>query len=459
MGVTDWLKSLNTWGSDYPTGGSASIKGGASQADSGPDLGLQPQPNGDVQGASTQFIGPTYSGPQNTATTPKPTGTTPNPTPTTPVNNTNNIVDDAARQQQEAAERAKEASRKAAESKYNAMKGIAETAKTSAKGEYDWLVDTLGSNKKDSLEQVALNREQGEADYAQQEKKTRTDYDAAKQQILTTYRDLQTQQEKILRGGGMGSSSRSQEAQLKLNNLLGKDLSTVTTNEADSLASIGNALSYFQKQSTLTNNQIETESKSKLDKAALDYDKQVKSIDANLTLSAAEREDAYASAEEQLAKDSQGITQWAVGLKAQAAEAASKNQDLINNYISSALDENGKLNASLDEKSAEVEALKGQDFYGKLSMNPAGSTNEPMVGVYQYLKEYTTKEQLDKALQSGEISDEDYKAKLGQVQLSNPTGGTAQVNQPRSLASAPGINPRGTSAERDPLLSALFATS
>lgn len=452
--IGNWADTLGTTFGLPETGLSEKIAGGPT-VNTAQNIARASEP---APSSSGGFIGPVYNGPQP-APTPagtKPPAGTPNPAPAP--SNTNQIVDNAAADQQAAAERAAESRRQAALGRYNAMKGIAETAKTSAKGEYDWLVDTLGSNKKDSLEQVALNREQGEADYAQQEKKTRTDYDAAKQQILTTYRDLQTQQEKIMRGSGMGQSSRSQEAQLKLNNLLGKDLSSVTTNEADSLALIGNALGYFQKQINLTNNQIETESKSKLDKAALDYDKQVKSIDANLTLSAAEREDAYASAEEQLAKDSQGITQWAVGLKAQAAEAQSNNKTSVDNLIADMLDENGKLNTSLDEKRTLVNDIISQDGFSKLQLNPASSGNEPLVGVYQALKEFTTKEELDKALSEGKISQGDYNSKLASVQMkSNPTGGTVN-GTPMSLASAnTQTNPQGVSAQRDPLLSALFA--
>ena len=86
-----------------------------------------------------------------------------------------------------------------------------------------------------------------------------------------------------MRGGGMSSSSRSQEAQLRLSNLLGKDLSTVRTNEADSLAMIGNAVTKFKDNIRQTNISIETEATQKLDKAALDYKQQIQNIDNNLT--------------------------------------------------------------------------------------------------------------------------------------------------------------------------------
>jgi hypothetical protein len=94
-----------------------------------------------------------------------------------------NTINQGANDQQAAAERAAEARRKAAEAKYGAQKGIAEEAKGMAKQSYDWLVETIGSNKKDLLSQVALQEKQGVEDYQIQEEKTRKQYDTAKQEI------------------------------------------------------------------------------------------------------------------------------------------------------------------------------------------------------------------------------------------------------------------------------------
>jgi len=360
-------------------------------------------------------------------------------------------INQGAGDQQAAAAAAAEARRRAAEARYNAQKGIAIEAKGMAKEQYDWLVDTLGSNKRDLLEQVALQEKQGTEDYAMQDEKTRKDYDKSKQEILSTYRDLQVQQEKILRGSGMGSSSRSQEAALKLNNLLGKDMSTVSTNEADSLAMIGNALGKFKENITQTNVSIEREAGTKLDKAALDYNQQVKSIDANLTLSAADREEAYAAAEAQLATDSQSISQWATGLKVQAQQAQIQMQDKLDTFVSDMLDSNASLNTGLGDKRAKTNDIITQLGYTPLDTNP--TTKDPTGGVYQKAKmSYKDKESLDAALQKGDITPTDYQTQLQQIQMSSSP--TSAVSAPSSLATA---NPRGTSAQSDPLLSALFA--
>lgn len=366
-------------------------------------------------------------------------------------------INTGAGDQQAAAERAAEARRRAAEGRYNAQKGIAQEAKGMAKDAYDWLIDTIGSNKQDLLGQVALQGEQGMRDYELQEGKTRTEYDRAKQDILGTYRDLQTQQEKILRGSGMSSSSRSQEAQLRLNSLLGKDLSTVRTQEADSIALIGNAVTKFKENLNQTNVSIERESTQKLDKAALDYNQQIKSIDANLTLSAAEREDAYAQAEAQLASDSQGITQWATGLKVQAQQFQMQMQGELDNFVADMLDENGALNTGLDEKKGKTNEILTKMGFTPLSTNP--TTTEPGVGTYQKANmSYKDKESLEAALQRGEITPLDYQKQLNQMQMSSsPTGGSVASANPVAPQTGMGSNPRGVSASQDPLLSAMFA--
>ena len=93
-------------------------------------------------------------------------------------------INQGAGNQQAAAAAAAEARRKAAEAKYNAQVQIAGEAKGMAKKEYDWLIDTIGSNKKDLLSAVATQETQGLADYKTQEEKTKRDYDSAKQEVL-----------------------------------------------------------------------------------------------------------------------------------------------------------------------------------------------------------------------------------------------------------------------------------
>jgi len=307
------------------------------------------------------------------ASTTKTTTTTPNG------NNTTKAIDDAAKSQQDAAAKAAEARRQAALRSYQAKVGVANTAKESAKGQYDWIIDTLGSNKKDLLDQVALNQKTGEEGYAKNEEDTKSNYDQARQEILSTYRDLQLQQEKILRGTGVGSSSRSQEASLRLNNLMGKDLSETSSTEADALAMIGNALSTFKEQIVLTKNSIETETKSKLDKAALDYDSQIKAIDANLQLSANEKEDAYASAESQLATDTANIEKWAAGLKLEAETSIAKNTSTLDNFIADMTDSSKLLNTTLDEKQAATDAFV-QQISTSTYLDKEGNLVTPSVG-------------------------------------------------------------------------------
>lgn len=291
------------------------------------------------------------------------------------------LIRESSQGQQEAAAKAAEARRQAALRAYQGKVAAAQTAKSSAKGQYDWITETLGSNKQDLLDQVALNEKTGIEGYEKNQADTQKNYDDARKEILTTYRDLQREQERILRGTGVASSSRAQEATLRLNNLMGKDLSEVSTNEADALAQIGNALSAFKSQIVLTKNSIETETKSKLDKAALDYDDQIKAIDVNLQLSANEREDAYASAEAQLAQDTANINSWAAGLMLQAEQTIAKNTDTLTNFVADMTDSNGALNKSLEEKQAMTVDIISALQSGGLTLDQEAGLTNPTVGV------------------------------------------------------------------------------
>lgn len=370
----------------------------------------------------------------------------PNPNPA-PSNNNNNQVDpnqainDAQRAQEEAAKQAAEAKRQAAQRSYQGKVSEAGLAKESASGQYDWIVDTLGSNKKDALDQIALNESEGLSSFGQQEGKTKVQYDTARQEILSTYRDLTREQEKILRGSGNQSSSRSQEAALRLNNLMGKDLAGVSTNEADSLAMIGNAITGLKSKTILAKNQVESETKSKLDKAALDYDTQVKAIDNNLQLSGNEREDAYATAEAQLAQDTANITSWATGLKLQAEQTAAKTKDMLDAYIVDMTDSKGLLDTDLGAKKEATNKLLSSAGYTPLVENP--NVADVSSGVYQKTtQKYKTKAELDAALSSGEIAPLEYNKELASIQNAG-----AAAPQDQLLASS----------QRDPLMSALFA--
>lgn len=289
-------------------------------------------------------------------------------------------INKAAGSQNDAAAVAAEGRRQAALHSYQGKVAAAGQAKESAKGQYDWIIDTLGSNKKDLLDQVALNEQTGTQTYEKNTADTTANYDKARQEILSTYRDLNLQQEKVLRGTGVGSSSRAQEASLRLNNLMGKDLTDTSKGEADSLALIGNALSAFKSQVVLTKNSIETDTKSKLDKAALDYDTQVKAIDANTQLAANEREDAYAAAESQLASDTANINSWAVGLKLQADQTLSSTKDTLDNFVVDMTDSQGLLGKSIEEKQAATQALVDQ-ISTSVTLDKEGNLVNPAQGV------------------------------------------------------------------------------
>lgn len=312
-------------------------------------------------------------------------------------------ISDAGDSSEDAAKDAEKAQTKAAENRYNEQVRAATDAKGSAAGQYQWIIDTLGSNKKDLLSKIALSEEEGIKNFEMQEANTTGKYDAARQEILNTYRDLNRNQEKILRGSGTAQSSRSQEATLRLNGLLGKDLSGISKNEADSLALIGSALTSFKNKVLDQKNVIETETKSKLDKAALEYDDQIKAIDQNIYAAKNQKAEAFAQAEAELSEKVAAIKQWEAGLKLQAAQAQDAMKASLDNFVLDMTDANGKLNASLNEKVAATNEIQKASGRTELDMNDP-SILENKVGVFQKTKKkYNTLEELQNALNSGEI--------------------------------------------------------
>lgn len=312
-------------------------------------------------------------------------------------------INDAGDSSEDAAGDAEKAQRKAAENRYNEQVNAAQDAKGSAAGQYQWIIDTLGSNKKDLLSKIALSEEEGIKNFETQEASTTGKYDSARQEILNTYRDLNRNQEKILRGSGTAQSSRSQEATLRLNGLLGKDLSGISKNEADSLALIGSALTSFKNKVLDQKNTIETETKSKLDKAALEYDDQIKAIDQNIYSAKNQKAEAFAQAEAELSEKVAAIKQWEAGLKLQAAQAQDAMKASLDNFVLDMTDANGKLNASLNEKVAATNEIQKASGRTELDMNDP-SILENKVGVFQKTKKkYNTLEELQNALNSGEI--------------------------------------------------------
>jgi len=347
-------------------------------------------------------------------------------------------IDNAANDQQDAAKAAAEEARQAARGAYQAKVGAANAAKGTAEANYNWIIDTLGSNKKDLLDTVAMNETQGVQDFTTQESKTRENYDSAKREILTTYRDLGKEQEKILRGSGMSASSRSTEASLRLNNLLGKDLSGVSKNEADSLALIGTALTNFKQKVQNQKDSIEREVSGKLDKASIDYRTQLDAINQNLMLSENEKADAYAAAETKLAQDTAAISSWASGLKLQAEQTTAALKNNLDGFITDMTDSKKLLGADLGTKQDATNKALSDAGYTPLQQNDANIQNNG-VGVYQKAsKKYASADEIDKAVQNGEISTSEAQSALAALQrggasiLPNVGGSSAMAMLPKN---------------------------
>lgn len=432
LGITEWLQGTK---STTPTPPPPS-----------PTRNFTPDPNRFILDASGNPIGS-----RAPVTNPTPRGTitggAPSGQPQTNLGgqptSTQSAIDTAQKSQEDAARQAAEASRQAAKRKYEAQVGIAGQAKVQAKGTYDWLIDTLGSNKKDVLEKLATEETTGVESYQQQEEKTRGDYDNAKQQILGTYRDLQREQEKILRGAGLGQSSRSIEAQMKLNNLMGKDLGGISTNEADSLALIGNAVEALKNRSRQGRESVEREAQGKLDKSALDYKAQIDAIDANTQLSANEREDSYAQADTQLGTDIANIRSWAAGMKLQADQTTAKLKDLLDGFIGDMSSTNALLNADLGTKKQATNSVLTQ-----MGLTPLDVEKSPIPSIGQQrkiTKTYSSREELDSAYARGEIQPLEYARQLDALQkggasaalaFANPTGQPETALRPTGFPSA-----------------------
>lgn len=259
-----------------------------------------------------------------------------------------NVISSSADDQRKAAEAAAEANRQKAYGAYQVVQKAGEQAKEQAKGTYDWIVNTIGSNREDLLNKTTTNYEEQKANYALQEKKTKDSYDEARFEIRSTYQELAREQEKILRGTNMaGNSSRSMEAQLRLNRLLGKDISKVSGNEADAIALIGNAVSTLGKKFQDTKDSIEKEATNKLQEVQLQYKQQIDSIDLNMFKNEKDREDAYKAAEAQLTSDIAKINSWAGQAKVQVSMQLATMQTNLDNFIVDMTDVNGGLSRDL----------------------------------------------------------------------------------------------------------------
>ena len=365
-------------------------------------------------------------------------------------------VDDLARQQEEAAKAAAEASRIAAGNKYDAAVRQAGVAKEGAKDQFDWLIDTLGTNKQDTLTAITKNESGGIADYEVQQTKTAEQYSKAKQEILSTYRDLNTQQEKIMRGtGGMANSSRSQEAQLKLNNLLGKDLSTVTTNEADSIAAIGKAIISLKDKTIDAKNSVETSTKQQIDKSTLDYNAQIKAIDEDVNLAADAKEEAYYNAEVNLQGNIAKIQTWAAQTKIDQENQQKLLQAQLDSLIVNLTDEKGGLNNSLTDKLKATQSYIDAAGYST-KLDTESNLTDTTSGVKQTSK-YKSKSELDAALARGEITQGDYSSMLQQIGSGT---GTTTTDQNYSLSYPAGtkLNTAQAGVNNDSLLRSILGS-
>lgn len=345
---------------------------------------------------------------------------------------------DAAKASEDAATAAAEAKRISAMNAYSAKVGEANTAKSEALGTYNWIIDTLGSNKKDLLAEVTRGENTGVANYGLEETKTKGNYDTARQEILSTYRDLQTAQEKVLRGSGVGQSSRAQEAALRLNNLMGKDLTTVSTNEADALALIGNAVSALHTKAEDSRLSIERDAKGKADQAGLEYQKQIDTINNNLNLSANEREDAYNAASTQLATDVAAIKTWQAQQEAVMEKNLAGLTSHLDNFIVDMTSDEGLLSSGLAEKTTATNQVLSSINQTPLTVETGVTT--PIASIY---RKPASKNDLDKQLADGEITQEQYNSQI------------------QALGATPGASTAATTptATEDPLLKNLLGTA
>lgn len=369
-------------------------------------------------------------------------------------------VDDLAAQQAAAAAAAAEAARIAAQNRYGAAVRQAGVAKEGAKDQFDWLVDTLGSNKQNTLTSITKNESQGLADYEEQRVKTAGQYSKAKQEILSTYRDLNTQQEKIMRGtGGMANSSRSQEAQLRLNNLLGKDLSGITTNEADAIAAIGKAVVSLKDKTIDAKNAIETSTKQQVDKATLDYNAQVKAIDEDVNLAADAKEEAYYNAEVNLQNNIAKINTWAAQTKIDQENQQKLLQAQLDALILDVTDEKNLTNTALSNSLAK--AKEYAEKAGYTSLNQETALTDTTVG-QKRTTAYKSKAELDQALASGEITQGQYSTYL--AQLGGISGITTQnsilptVAESSATMKNTSLNNAQASVNNDPLLRGILGS-
>jgi hypothetical protein len=217
---------------------------------------------------------------------------------------------------------------------------------------------------------------------------------------------------------------------------MGKDLTTVSTNEADALALIGNAVTALKVNAENSRQSIEREASGKADQAGLEYQKQINAINNNLNLSANEREDAYAAAESQLATDTAAIKTWVAQQTANMETNLASLKGNLDDFVADMTDADGLLNTGLGEKTAatnNVLANLNKPLITETGVNPTTPS------VY---KKPVSKADLDKQLAEGTITQEQYNSQVQSI-----GGGTTT---PAMATATPG-------ATEDPLLKTLLS--
>lgn len=322
------------------------------------------------------------------------------------------LAEEAAKKQEESAKKAAKEKQEAAYRGYKTATKAVDRSLNAAGREYDWIINTLGSNRDALKAQLDSSEQEQLGYYAETEEKTKKNYDSAKQEILTNYRDLKMEQEKVMRGMGMTSSSRSMEAQLKLSNLLSKDLGTLSTNEADSLALIGNAVTSLKKKTEEARTQLDVETKNKQDQAALQYYARIDQIQGQLDLAEDEKADRLAQAQTELYANLAGIETWLSNTKISIAQQFAKNSEALDTLTESLLDEAGGVTASVDEKAKAAESAMASMGY-QITMEPTAQFQPRQIKAQ---KTYNSKEELDAALQNGEIDQTSYQTELANLE-------------------------------------------
>lgn len=161
---------------------------------------------------------------------------------------------------------------------WNETRGALDTAKTNAKGLYDWSAETISKQKDPLLQTLTADEEMEKKQLAARKEEEAGYYGEQKQSTLQMYRDLSLKTEKMMRGSGMIDSSRSQEAQFKLDRLMTKDMGQWSDKEVKAVQTINDKVEYATKTYAAKRQKVEDDALARTDKARLDYEAEVREI-------------------------------------------------------------------------------------------------------------------------------------------------------------------------------------